>query len=195
MTLKQRLKSRAGFTLAETLLAVLILLLVSTIVATGIPVAKDAYQKVVVAANAQLLLSTTATALRDELGTAWDVKINSKTTKSGVGTTTIEKSVSYYSADTGARSELYADGTGIRLREYSIVPGINADDATGKLDDRLLVSEEASDTKEKLIATYTDVEKSGDYIVFSGLSVKKGKTVLAALTGKLKIKVLWGEDT
>jgi len=159
-----------------------------------VPVARNAYEKVVVAANAQLLLSTTATALRDELGSAWDVKINEATTTNDDGTTKVEKSVSYFSADTGALSELYKDSTGILLKEYNVVAGINTDDAEGVLNSRLLVSKEASDKKEELIATYTDVEKDGDYIVFSGLSVKKGKNVLASLEGPLKIKVLWGED-
>ena len=53
-----KLKRKSGFTLAETLLAVLILLPVSGIVETGIHVARNIYQKVVIGANAQALLST-----------------------------------------------------------------------------------------------------------------------------------------
>ena len=68
----KKIRDAHGFTLAETLLAVLILLMVSGIVAAGIPVAKKAYEKVVLAADAQLLLSTTVAELRDEIGTAWD---------------------------------------------------------------------------------------------------------------------------
>ena len=61
MKRKRKLRSNKGFTLAETLLAVLILLLVSTIVATGIPAARNAYEKVVEASNAQAVLATAAT--------------------------------------------------------------------------------------------------------------------------------------
>ena len=43
----RKLRSNDAFTLAETLLAILILLMVSAIVAAGIPVAKNAYEKVV----------------------------------------------------------------------------------------------------------------------------------------------------
>lgn len=75
MKLFNRAKRRAGFTLAETLLAVLILLLVSGIVATGVPVAKNVYDKVVLAANAQVMLTTAVTSLRDELGTAWKLHV------------------------------------------------------------------------------------------------------------------------
>ena len=65
LKLKKRLKNQAGFSLAETLLAVLIMLLVSVIVANGIPVARNVYNNVIVGANAQVLLSTTVTALRN----------------------------------------------------------------------------------------------------------------------------------
>lgn len=65
-------KSKSGFTLAETLIAILILLMVSAIVAGAIPAASTVYTKTVDAANAQILLSTTITVLRDQLGTATD---------------------------------------------------------------------------------------------------------------------------
>ena len=62
-----------GFTLAETLMTVLILLMVSSVLAAGIPVAVQAYDKVIDAANAQLLLSTTISRLEEELSTAVEV--------------------------------------------------------------------------------------------------------------------------
>lgn len=96
----KKLKSRRGFSLAETLMAVLILLLVSTIVANGVPVAKNAYEKVVLSANAQTLLSSAVSALRDEVGTAWDVRVEDKTTLASGSYLT------YYSAATGARTKL-----------------------------------------------------------------------------------------
>ena len=65
---KQPNRARRGFTLAETLVTVLILLLATAIVAAGLPAAVRAYHDVVDAANAELLLSTTMTALREELG-------------------------------------------------------------------------------------------------------------------------------
>lgn len=82
-------RASSGFTLAETLLAVLILLMVSVIVATGIPAAKNAYEKVVLASNADALLSTTISSLRNELGAAKIIK-----PESGGRPTTY---ISYYS--------------------------------------------------------------------------------------------------
>jgi len=72
----KKLKKRVGFTLAETLITVIIILMVSSLLGAGIPAAVQAYQKVVDAANAQLLLSTTITRLNEELGTALWYKLD-----------------------------------------------------------------------------------------------------------------------
>lgn len=90
---KRKLRDKRGFSLAETLLAVLILLLVSVVVATGMPAATNAYNKVILGANAKVMLSTAITALHDELGTAWQVK-------------PITGGLTYFSASTGAKTNL-----------------------------------------------------------------------------------------
>ena len=95
----RKARHRSGFTLAETLLAVLIMLMVSLIMATGIPAARNAYEKVVLGANAEVLLSTSLTALREELGTARDIEI---------GTNEIK----YYSAKTNAKARIYLSSEG-----------------------------------------------------------------------------------
>ena len=68
MRIIAKIKNRAAFSLTELLAAILILGMVSTVVAGGIPVARDAYNKITVSANAQVLLSTTISALRGQLG-------------------------------------------------------------------------------------------------------------------------------
>jgi hypothetical protein len=57
--------------------------MVSAVVAGGIPVARDAYEKITVAANAQVMLSTAVTALRNELCTAVIDNENEKKSKDG----------------------------------------------------------------------------------------------------------------
>ncbi len=175
----KKLKSNRGFTLAETLLAVLILLLVSTIVATGMPAAKSAYEKIVVAANAQVLLSTTATALRDELGTAWDVKRDDSTT------------VSYNSSDTGAKSKIYLKDDGkIYIQEYVKNDYLNIADGTSIGEERPLVSDKAS--TDGLTITYSEIKKAdnGTSVVISGLIVKnKEGREMASLGSDLTIPV------
>ncbi len=63
-------RARAGFTLTELLAAMAILILATVIVAAGIPAATQAYVAAVDTSNAQVLLSTTSTRLRDELAVA-----------------------------------------------------------------------------------------------------------------------------
>lgn len=65
-----RSRGQAGFSLTEMLATMLIMVMVTTMVVTGMPAARDAYLKTVNASNAQVALSTTLTALRSELGTA-----------------------------------------------------------------------------------------------------------------------------
>ena len=174
----KKIKSQKGFSLAETLLAVLILLLVSVIVANGVPVAQNAYEKVVIGANAKVLLSTTISAFRDELATATDVKVN--------GTT-----ISYYSADKGAASEISIveedDVPVIKLKEYS---SANPTDFTGETaiyadNVRNLVSGQAATGD--LYVTYESITPPSapgyESITINGLKVsRKSKDAVLATT-------------
>lgn len=173
---------QAGFTLAEMLLAVLILLLVSTIVATGVPVAKDAYEKAVLGADAQVLLSTTASALRNELGTAYG-----EIAASG-------SEVTYSSAATGARAKLFVKDNVIWRQNYVAVSFAGGNEATGENDAYPLLSE-ATATKDLYVA-YDSVsynENSG-IVTFRNLKVYRngaGGGELASLGGddNLEIRV------
>ena len=161
----KKLKNQSGFSLAETLLAVLILLLVSMLMANGIPVVRTVYKNVTVGANARVLLSTTISALRNELGTAKDIVVDS----SGM-------SVSYYSVDTHATSTIYLNGEPgkkptIMIREYT-------DDGvySGTTDTRRnLVSHSAAN--KDLYVTYTGITAgtgiNKDIVTFNGLQVKR----------------------
>lgn len=189
MRVGEKLKSHKGFTLAETLLAVLILLLVSVIVANGIPAASNAYRKTVLAANAQSLMSTTVAALRDELGTAWNVSVDNN-------------KVTYYSADTGNRSVLEKDSDGaIKLTEYISTDNLNMD--TTSIGSIRELTPSATLTKD-LTITYTSVtytyNGTADYgiIEITGLQVTpKGKTepVIAQMETPLTIRVITAKPT
>lgn len=180
---KGKIKRRAaGFTLAETLLAVLILLLVSSIVAMGVPVAKQAFEKVTLAGNAELLLSTAVSTLRDELGTAWDVQA-----ATGGG-------VIYYSADTGNRSKLYVDSGVIRLHEYSETTKAEALlDIKKKVEnDRELVYQANDGKALQLICNGIALGTKKDTVTITGLCVKDhdGNVTLAQWGGtELEITV------
>lgn len=152
---RQKLNNRKGFSLTELLVAVLILSMVSAVVAGGIPVARDAYEKVTLSANAQVTLSTAISALRNELCAASEVNIDSN-------------AVEYYSPSIQNYSKIGIDGNDIKLYLYSQ----NTDAPVG----RLLVSEKARDNQ--LHVTYKSVgfKESGgsvdkSIIVFTGLKV------------------------
>lgn len=70
---KRKPGGHGGFTLIELLMVMIILLLAVGIILNGMPAALNAYAKAIDYANAQTLLSTTMTRLRDELGTAQEI--------------------------------------------------------------------------------------------------------------------------
>jgi len=63
-------RGKRGFTLVEALASLLVITLVFTVVATAAPTAARVYREVVAGSNAQVLLSTAAMRLREELGLA-----------------------------------------------------------------------------------------------------------------------------
>ena len=164
--IRKRAKGRSGFTLAETLVALLILLMVTSIVAVGIPVAASVYSKQITAANAQVLLSTTMTCLRDELGTARDVSVDLT-------------SISYTNQN-GSKSVIYLGASGVYIREYADVAG-SADYS------RLLVSEAASN--KGLRVTYSIDGYSDGVLTFSDLEVKDGDRTVVGID-EFKVRVI-----
>lgn len=170
---RRKIHSDRGFSLAETLLAVLILLLVSVIVAAGIPAAKNAYEKVVLSSNAEVLLSTTVTTLRNELGMARGIE------------TLDADTVTYYHSDRGSESKIYKadDEFGVimfqRYQKEDYLPVQLISDQTATAD---------------LYVTYESVEYSTGFVIFTGLSVNRrsGSTGLA-VRETLLIRVLSDE--
>lgn len=193
MKAEQRKNLRAGFTLAEMLVALLILLMVSSVVAAGIPVAVRAYTKVTRSANAEVLLSTSVSALRDQLGTARDITVSED-----------KKSVTYFSDDTGSysRIDLSSDPDqkdNIMITEY-LVPELisgngglsgtgssGANGGSGQGISRPLVSNAAA-TRE-LYITYGTISYENGIISISNLAVKMkiSKDVLTSIE-KLDIR-------
>lgn len=176
---QNKLRGNGGFTLAETLLAILILLMVSAIVATGIPVAKNAYDKVVVAANAEVLLSTAITSLRNELGTAQDVHAEGDR-------------ITYYNPGRGSSSRIFIpqeDGAVKRIlfQRYYFDP------EDFDMDDDVVPNAElfVPASTEDLYVTFTSVSYSGGIVTFSGLSVdRESGTKGLAARDQLSIRVL-----
>ena len=171
--IRRKLHSNKAFTLAETLLAVLILLMVSTIVATGIPVARNAYEKVVLASNAEVLLSTTISTLRNELGTAQTIETPEPASEGSAKPGTV---ITYYNAARGAFSKIYVDtDEKIMLQRYFSKDGLGAtNDAVQMISSKTSTAD--------LYVTYGSATYSNGIITFSNLSVNRenGTTGLAS---------------
>lgn len=179
----RKLNSNKAFTLAETLLAVLILLMVSTIVATGIPVARNAYEKVVLASNAEVLLSTTISTLRNELGTAMNVDIPGGTTDSNVKTGT---EVSYYNSARGSSSKISMEsgGTDIQFQRYYSAEGLSK----GSDPVNLISDKTATNNLHVTFGTVKYNQNTG-IVTFSDLAVKRDSTTFAS-RDELSIRVI-----
>lgn len=116
---------RGGFSLVEMLATMLILLMVSSIVAAGIPSAVQVYKKVTRTANAEMLLSTSVSVLRDQLGTASDITVSADNT------------ITYLSDDTNCYSKIYLNPSGsadshlnsLMLQEYILPEAITGESA------------------------------------------------------------------
>ena len=171
----KRPNNSAGFTLAETLIAVVILVLIS---AAALPAAMNAYRNAVDAANAQVLLSTTVNALRDELSTAWNVSVDGST-------------IAYQSANTGDKSVISMGDNCIMLQEYSRETGEgtpgwwDGDNAKTSTSARPLVSNAMRRTtrnsKNLMAVTYSSASFDGTYVTIKGLQVARDGSVLAKM--------------
>ena len=189
----KKLKTNAGFTLAETLMTVLILLMVAGVVAEGLPSAVTAYSKAVDAANAQVLLSTTVNALRGELSTARDVHFTGS-------------DVIYISSATGSKTKIYKGKTDDNRDTIMIQDFLKYDESGPQYPDnnpnsnkpRSLVSKGA--ITNNLQVTYGDVkwakwhDKEIETILdFQNITVKKDNSILASIDD-LYIRCLNLED-
>ena len=174
MRIKSKLlKNNTGFTLAETLVAILILLMVSSIVAAGIPSATRAYQRATLRANAEVALSTTVSVLRDELGTARRIKASGN-------------DISYESSKSGGISEITKKDNKVYLNIYKDIKKQDQAYHAPLLSD-------AMTTKQKVYVTYGSIEYDDKGVVtFNNIEVYRLGEVerpLAELE-QLRIKVI-----
>ena len=164
--------------MGEVLVAVAILVLIS---AGLMPAAMSAYRNAVDAANAQVLLSTTVRALRNELSTAWDVQRD----------TDDEKTIHYRSSTTGSRTKLYVKDSAIMIQDYSDFADVDKKPVARRLvTDAMTKSTGNID----MVITYTGAAPVDDgTIEISGLQVtRKGSSSALAELPKLIIRPLGG---
>ena len=174
--LLRRMNSRGGFSLAEMLVTLLILLMVTGVVAAGVPMAANAYQKVVDSANAQVLLSTAMTTLRSELETAKD-SILIKDDGDGV-------SVSYYSTETLYTTIKGGEGEDIYVNPYETV----TTDAGGKITAYVINNTDSGKYNHPLVTAKASTDNL--HVEFQHISYADG---LFTVSGLMVVKTLGGE--
>ena len=170
------MRDKRGFSLGEMLATVMILVLAAGMLAAGVPLAANAYRSVVETANAQVLLSTTMTALRTELGSAQTVETQAaeETGK-----------ITYYSIDTMKTQIANANGSeaGIWFTPYKS----NQSDDTHR---RLLISAAAADG---LYATYDSItynEATKLFTIVNLRVMKPGSEDPLAQTGTFTVRAV-----
>ena len=184
--IKKRITDIQAFTLAEALIAIIILLLVSAIMVAGIPSAIRAYDNVVIG----------MASLRNELGTAKDIASDNKNGDQGIR---------FFNEATGSTSRIFIqnndssnpDTSDIMLQRYAvdgvIVKESDLDDDLKKIHQKSirLVSPEASDKDKKLHITYDSVDYNNGIVVFNNLRVlRKNGAETPAQVDTFSIRVI-----
>ena len=163
---RKKLKNKKAFTLAETLVAMLIMLMVSSVLVTGIPAAKNAYEKVFVKSNAEMLMSTTIYELRNQMSGARDITVS----KDGDG----NDKVAYLNSENNSYSKMFLGDDGIMFQRYAYMEEGSGDlppvTPTEEPKTEPLVSRAASDG---LYVKYSSIENQKGRITFKGLGIYK----------------------
>lgn len=155
------IKSQDGFTLTELLATVVVVTLATTMVAAGIPSAIESYGKMVDSSNAQSLLSTTTTILRDELAMSTEVEM-------------VDDAISYANDETGRMNtiSIKASGEGID-HPGEIMISFDGAEATPLAP---LGASSGKDTGELYVTcTGIELDESNTVVTFSDLEVNKAK--------------------
>lgn len=184
MQLRTLLRDQRGFSLTELLATLIIVTLATIMVATGLPAAIDAYHNMVDVSNAQALLSTTTTILRNELAMSEDWEVTDNTVTYTSDETFEELRISLAQAD----DDYYASEL---VREKKKADG-TAWDSTTKVPVALggmsvgNASREGATTKgtRELYVTCSGISQvAGKNVVkFENVKVLKGSTELATAT-------------
>lgn len=156
---------RRGFSMIELLVVVLILLLVTAVIVGGLPAAQQAHRVVVDESNAQVLLSTVMSRLRDELGTATQVTVLDNTV--------------VYAAASGGRTRLYQEGGNLWLK----YPDLNEGRVQPLVPDGI--------RPDRLTVVYDSVIFTDGVLIIYGLAVEQDGVELAGMP-ELCIRVASG---
>ncbi len=164
--LDQKKKDNRGFSLSELLVTVIIVSLLSVMIVTGVRTALYSHRKVTEEANAEVLLSTCVTMLRNELSTATDIQVLN------------EKTIIYQKGGSGIKSSLRSGVSGSAVSTtdpeqiYHGSVGMNSESGAEKIDNELLLISPVTAT-EGLFISYKEIAYTDGVVTVTGLSVRK----------------------
>lgn len=157
---KRKLKNNRGFSLTELLVTIVIVSLLSMMIVTGVQTATSTYRKVTDKANAQVLLATCMTMLRNELTTARVIPDAGSTDR---------KSIRYIGGNGGYEGKIRSgviastELTGSSEQEQLYISMNGAE--------RLMV--DGITATNELLISFESIEEEDGIITVTGLSVKK----------------------
>ena len=209
-SIRNRIRNSKAFTVSEALVALTIVLLVTAIVAAGIPAAANAYNKVVMVSNSQVLLSTTMSTLRNELLTASDVQTKGTANSNGQYSKLV-----YYNASIGAVSSIFRASSGdseqtdnegagnntesttvsekegtIMFQRYALDELITGDSTITVSNPVRLMSREVSDKDKELYVTFGGVKYENDIVTFYDIAVMNKNDRQTAYREKYSIRII-----
>lgn len=161
--LNQKKKDNQGFSLSELLVTVIIVSLLSVMIVTGVRTALYSHRKVTKEANAEVLLSTCVTMLRNELSTATDIRVLSD-----------KKTITYQKGGSGIKSSLRSGAVSTTEPEqiYHGSMGINSEDGSESISNETLLISSVTAT-EGLFISYEEISYADGVVTVTGLSVRK----------------------
>ena len=184
-------RTAQGFTFTETLVALLIVVLLTGFVASAIPVAFNTYRQVVGDSNAQVALSTTASALRDELGLATDVRTSSSGAvfyQTGEGTwATIDNGTA---SNRGLMKHVYADSGSFNPNN----PGNEIGDPISLIPSSVIVGASGGDDLRVQMTGSPSIEYANGVFTVNGIEVLLGGSPVESISG-FKVKAVLAPTT
>lgn len=177
------LRSRAGFSLVEMMVAIAVVGLLSALLAVGVRLSVSAYARVVDEANARVLLSTTLSHLRIEFSEAKNIQMPA------VGADGVEPvkvtELTYQDRTTGIRKQMYLEGEAQEV--YALPLTEDIDDASvsdpAKNPYSLTAALKSGSAGKYLYVTYDSItyDSAAKLVTVKGLSVKKMNGTLEPL--------------
>ena len=160
--MRSKLTEHRGFSLSELLVTVVIVSLLSIMIATGVRASLNSYKKVTDEANAEVLLSTCASMLRNELSTAVEI-------------TAEDNCIVFRQSGSGCKVSLRSismDGAGGPVQICLGSVGVNPETGSESITSERPFISQVTGT-EGLFVSFDEISYTDECVTIKGLAVRK----------------------